>query len=47
MFESCTAHGERGIVPRRFVRRLLWRVLRCGRVLSACARAGGRAIVFP
>jgi len=24
----------------------LWRVLRCGRVLSACARAGGRAIMF-
>lgn len=29
------------------VRCLLWRMLRCGRVLSACARAGGCAIVFP
>ena len=44
---SPTRPTEHGIVPHRYRKPLVWRMLRCGRVLSACARAGGRAIVFP
>lgn len=37
---------EHDVFPRLFHVPLVWCMLRCGRVLLACARAGGRAIML-